>query len=222
MARSRRLAPPWGIQQRARDANISTDALWSSWPSSAVTWVESIYCCKFALLHHRLRAHGAVVPDWHGTCITSGWTRSEGHVEEHGHRALHCAAVGARRPRDPSVGHRLSHGPLCQGTQWPVSYAWCRAPCPESLAHARSTEPGCRAHGDMREGEAAQGHADHGAPQTLWGERWAAFHVGTDQAHGHMPGCHGCPSPPGREVGGCQRRGRVRETHSASKGGTYV
>src|SRR4029077_11201552 len=110
--------------QRARDDDISTDARWSAWLVAAVTWVPSLYGCPCAWLHRRLRAHGAVVPDWHGTCIPWEWTRSEGHVEAHGHRAPHCAPVGARRPKDPSVGHRLSQDPLCQGTPWPVSYAW--------------------------------------------------------------------------------------------------
>jgi len=32
-------AAPRGTQQRARDANIATDAIWPSWPSSAVTRV---------------------------------------------------------------------------------------------------------------------------------------------------------------------------------------
>ena len=39
---------------------------------------------------------------------------------------------------------------------------------------------------------------------------------------GGVHGCEMCPSPQGREVGWCQMSGRVRETRSASKGGTRV
>lgn len=49
-----------------------------------------------ALRHFRWRDHGAVGADWHGTCITWGWTRSKGHGEAHGYSAARCAPVPSR------------------------------------------------------------------------------------------------------------------------------
>jgi len=42
------------------------------------------------LRHYRLRAHGAIVADWHETCITWGWIQSKGY-EEGAERKLRIA-----------------------------------------------------------------------------------------------------------------------------------
>ena len=75
-------------------------------PPGRGTWARRL--CRWspaarrALFHHRVRAHGAVIPDWHGTCMPLGWTRRAGHAAEHGHHT----PVETRGPPDPPVGRR--------------------------------------------------------------------------------------------------------------------
>ena len=60
-----------------------------------------------SLRYTRLRAHGAVVPDWHETCMTWGWTRSKGHEEgaERKIRIANLAIVGSHSTQGVAAIH---------------------------------------------------------------------------------------------------------------------
>src|SRR6266446_9699479 len=102
MARSRRLAPPWGIQQRARDDDISTDALWSSW-----SWLLRPVCQYRALASSPRPSAMAGVGTRGGyerLPLTLGQSVSENPCDEEAIRDASALYRRHRRPDRPGTG----------------------------------------------------------------------------------------------------------------------